>query len=381
MAYRSVTAIQAYVEALGFSVIQNRPLYVMVQAAGSTAQDVNAYYDHAYLHPSQPRTIKLFGSSAYAPGMDQDIYWHEFGHLFNESVTAERGLDFAGDAGAIWTEGAAIHECLADYLSESVSGRGYIGKWVARNIDGFAPGQPLRSAIAQNAKSDFRQVIEADGTGAQPERYAVAEWCSRVLWEIRENFVVQNPKLGAIYSDRMVYSALSLLGRDASLSQFQKALLQSDEQLHCGGHEEAIMNAFEGRGFSQPATLAQPLTLSAKAIAVNPTTGAPTAPLPGGLVVFQFTLRNPNGAVARNVRVRLEPKDARLFPTTYQQAFGDVPSGRSLSVGTAGGGLSLEYSVAGEIDSAAVRGQAIGFRLRVMSENAPDTVFEGAIQL
>lgn len=175
MAYRSVTAIQAYVEALGFSVIQNRPLYVMVQAAGSTAQDVNAYYDHAYLHPSQPRTIKLFGSSAYAPGMDQDIYWHEFGHLFNESVTAERGLDFAGDAGAIWTEGAAIHECLADYLSESVSGRGYIGKWVARNIDGFAPGQPLRSAIAQNAKSDFRQVIEADGTGAQPERYAVAE--------------------------------------------------------------------------------------------------------------------------------------------------------------------------------------------------------------
>jgi hypothetical protein len=50
-------------------------------------------------------------------------------------------------------------------------------------------------------------------------------------------------------------------------------------------------------------------------------------------------------------------------------------------VGTAGGGLSLEYSVAGEIDSAAVRGQAIGFRLRVMSENAPDTVFEGAIQL
>lgn len=383
MGYRSITSIQAYVEALGFSITKSRPLYVMVQASGSTSQDVNAYYDHAYLNPGQPRTIRLYGSSQFAPGMDQDIYWHEFGHMVNESVSGERGIDYAGDSGAVWTEGSALHECLADYLAESVSGRGYIGKWVARNFNGFQAGQPLRSAEDPNGqKVDFRTLITADGTGARPERYEVAEWCSRVLWEIRESFVRQNSQTGAIYSDRMIYSAASLLGRDASLSQFQSALMESDEQLHCGGHQEAIVEAFESRGFTQPSKLEQPLALSANPVTVRVTsTGVQAvAPAPGSTVVFNMSIRNPNGSTARNVRVRLEPKDARLFTTTYQQGYGDLPAGRAISIGVSNG-LSSDFSVVGEIDSKAVRGQQVGYRLRVMSENSKETVIEGVIRL
>ncbi len=371
MAYRSVSNIQAYVEALGFSIVKSRPLYVMVQAAGSNSQDINAYYDHGYLNPAQPRTISLYGTSQYAPGMDQDIYWHEFGHMLNESITSERGIDFAGDKGAVWTEGSALHECLADYLAESVSGRGYVGKWVARNFAGYEAGQPLRSAEDTSPiKLDFKRVISADGTGEKPERYAVAEWCSRVLWEIRDSFVRENSQTGPIYSDRMIYSAASLLGRDSSISEFQTALMQADDELHCGGHQDFIAGAFESRGFTKPGTLGQPLTVTAQ----------PASAAPGRAATFVVVIQNPNGEVARNVRVQLESMDPRLIVTTYMQAYGDLPPGATLNIGGPGG-LSSAFSVAAEFDSGTFRGQQLPYRIRVLSENGVDAVIDGVIRL
>ncbi len=381
MAYRSVTAIQAYVEALGFSVVKTRPLYVMVQAAGSTSKDVNAFYDHAYLNPKSPRTIKLYGASQYAPGADQDMYWHEFGHLFNESVTGERGMDYAGDTGAIWTEGSAIHECLADYLSESVSDKPYIGKWIARNLDGYKAGDPLRSA---QGPMDFRTVATADGTGARPERYEVAEWCTRVLWDIRKNFVAEDAEAGALKSDRMIYSAVSLLKRDTSFAQFQSALQNADEELHCGGHTDAINEAFENRGFIEADTLDNPLKLTAAPVTVKVSdsgTVSAASPGPGVTVVFNVQIQNANSQVARNVRLKLEPKDAKLIALTYQQGYGDLAAGKTIAVGTGGAGLGVDFSVAGEIDSTARAGQRIPYRLRLIPENGTETVFEGELRL
>lgn len=381
MAYRSVTAIQAYVEALGFAVVKTRPLYVMVQAAGSTNRDVNAFYDHAYLNPKSPRTIKLYGASQFAPGADQDMYWHEFGHLFNESVSGERGIDYAGDTGAVWTEGSAIHECLADYLSESVSDKPYIGKWIARNLDGYKAGDPLRSA---QGPMDFRTVATADGTGARPERYEVAEWCTRVLWDIRKNFIAEDAEAGALKSDRMIYSAVSLLKRDTSFSQFQSALQSADEELHCGGHSDAITEAFENRGFVEAESLSGPLKLTAAPVTVKVSdTGSVSAAsaAPGVTVLFNVRIQNGNSEVARNVRLKLEPRDAKLIALTYQQGYGDIPAGKTISIGTGGAGLGPDFSVVGEIDSTARAGQRIPYRLRLIPENGTETVFDGELRL
>jgi hypothetical protein len=383
MAYRSVTAIQAYVEALGFSVVKTRPLYVMVQADGSNSQEVNAFYDHAYLNPSAPRTIKLFGSSSYAPGVDQDMYWHEFGHLFNESITAERGIDYAGDAGAIWTEGSAIHECLADYLSESVSGKEYIGKWIARNISGFRPGDPLRSAVDTRSDTiDFRSVITADGTGAKPERYQVAEWCTRVLWDIRKSFVDDYGTDGAVQADRFIYSAASRLGRDTSLSEFQNVLYDTDQQLHCGGYGGVVSDAFEKRGFVQAQKLARPLTASAEAVTVriSGTSYQPATPAPGTSVIFLTRIQNSNGSTARNVRVRLDSKSSYLVPRIYQQGLGDLESGKTVSIGTSGG-MSASFSVVGEIDSRTPPGTRIPYQLTILTENGSESIVTGEIRL
>jgi hypothetical protein len=383
MAYRSLTTIQSYVEGLGFSVVKSRPLFVMVQAEGSTSQEVNAFYDHAYLNPSAPRTIKLYGSSSFAPGVDQDMYWHEFGHLFNESITAERGIDFAGDNGAIWTEGSALHECLADYLSESASDKDYIGKWIARNIGGFRPGDPLRWASDRNGKPlDFRQIARADGTGAKPERYEVAEWCTRVLWDIRQSFIEDYGADGPTVSDRFVFSAASLLGRDSSISQFRDALVAANEDLHCGGYGEVIQGAFERRGFVKAETLPGPLGVTGTAVTVrvNGTSIQPTPPAPGASVVFSVRIQNTFRSIARNVRMKLSSSSALLIPKIYQQGLGDLEAGRTLNVGTSDG-LPSTFSVLGEIDSRAPVGSTIPYTLTILTENGPDAVLRGEVRL
>lgn len=384
MAYRSITAVQAYVEALGFPIVKSRPLYVMVQAAGSTATEVNAFYDHAYLNTATPRTIKVYGTSQYAPGMDQDIYWHEFGHLVNESISAERGIDYAGDTGAVFSEAGAIHECLADYLAESVSGKPYIGKWIARNISGYAAGQPLRSAQETDGKlQNFGTVAIADGTGNIPDRYGIGEWCSRVLWDVRKSFVEKDSTAGPILSDRVVYSAVSLLTKDTSMAAFKSALLQADDELHCGGHQDAINTAFESRGFVSPGSLDQALVLTATPIGVTTNASgdkAPAALAPGVQVVFNMSISNPNSKIARNVRVRLESADSRFHALTYQQSYGDMEGGQKIAVGGSGG-LAVDFSVVGQIDSTAPRGKSLPYTLRVLSENGQETVFTGVIPL
>lgn len=378
MAYHSVYTIQDYVESLGFSVVQSRPLYIMVRAKTENPDEVNALYDHNYLNPSLPRTMRLFGNTPFAPGMDRDMYWHEFGHLFNESVSREVGIDLAADYGAVFTEGSALHECLADLRNNLVTEQPTIGRWLARNIAGISPGAPLRYAVDRNdGKSQFRSVILADGSGTNPERYTVAEWCTRVLWEIRDNVVKQNPQDGNALADRLIFSAASLLPRDASLQQFMQALKQADEELHCGEYSDGIEAAFERRGFvEEPEELSRPLQLVAEPVRLRVSQRSQGFFQPTSLG-FRITVTNPNSETARNVRVKLESLDPNLHVLTYQQGYGDLPPGSALNIGER---LGFDFSVSAEIDRATPQGKRLGYRIRVFSDNGGEKVLEGQVQ-
>lgn len=384
MAYYSVSSMMHYVEGLGFSLVKSRPLYVMVRAPSDTGQGstVNAYYSHNYLNPSLPRTIKLFGDGQYAPAIDRDMYWHEFGHYVNESISREVGIDYAADSGAAFTEASALHECLADYLAESVGNKSDIGKWIARNFSSIPAGAPLRSAVAKSDDfNDFQKVANFNGTDKNLDRYRMGEWCTRVLWDLRSQFVQEDPTSGPIFSDRLIYSAVSLLGRDTTMSKFRQALTTADQQLHCGFHQTSIEKAFTSRGFNtEPSELASKLTLQVSPVGLNAqgdklVLGTPSA---GNQVSFQMKITNSNNNTARNVRVRMESSDPMLVPVAYLQGYGDLPSGSSIVVGQ--GGLSLDYAVYGTID-ASVRTRTLPYRLRVQPENGPETVYEGEIQL
>jgi len=379
MAYQSLLSEISYVESLGFKVVKSRPLYVMVRAPQRTANEINAIYDHNYLDPSLPRTIRLFGESEFAPGMDRDMYWHEFGHLFNESASREVKMDFAGDNGAIFSEGSALHECLADYLNYTMSGVPTIGRWLARNLPEYQAGEPLRTALDKNdGLSTFRNVITNDGSG-NPERYTVAEWCSRVLWDLHEKFVSNDPETGSFLADRLVYSAVSLMKKDTSIKAFYENLLAADDNLYCGDNSGNIENAFESRGFSaDPDGLNSPIALVADPVALSASSSQPASNFDQTASVgFSIKIKNTSGVTARNVRVRLETSDPNLHIVTYQQGYGDIPAGKSLSIGE--GTLGYDSSVSAEIDQNAPHGRAIRYRVVVEADNGGRNLVEGTI--
>src|SRR5690606_23079956 len=102
---------------------------------------------------------------------------------------------------------------------------------------------------------------------------------------------------------------------------------------------------------------------------------------PGVTVLFNARIQNPNSDIARNVRLKLESKSNLLVTLTYQQGFGDLAPGKTISVGTGSSGLGPDYSVVAEIDKSARAGQRIPYRLRLISENAQETVIEGELKL
>lgn len=380
MAHYSITTALQYMQVLGFSLVKTRPLFVMTQFREEAGKpgEVNAFYDHNYLQPDLPRTMKVSGEGQYAPGIDRDIYWHEIGHYLNESISNETGMDFAGDAGAVFSEGSALHECLADYIAETLSNRPYVGRWIGRNFDDVPVGDPLRRATDTSKSPRFQDVVKNDGSQSFPERYKVSEWCSRVLWDLRTQFAKEDPSAGPALADRFIFSAVGMLKKDSSIREFKAALEQSDESLHCGLHKTSIERAFAGRGFnSNPDTLRKQLTVAVQARAVTPTAnGYNAATMKAGATVgFDIKISNPNTVVARNVRIRLESKSAAFRTTTYQQGLGDLQGGVLLSIGT-GGVLALDYSVFGEWVSGATA-TSIPYRLRVLVENGPETVIEG----
>ncbi len=383
MAYTSIEAEIAYFEGLGFKFVRSRPLFVMVNAKSSEGESSspNAFYNHGYFSPDQPRTIQLFGEGDFAPGMDADMYRHEMGHFLNESVSAEVGFDFAGDSGAYFTQGAAMHEAFADLAAMSIGDKPNVGKWVARGIQGFAPGQPLRSAIDSGSRfMVYQDVSFANAKGSSPERYQMAEWITRVLWGIRAKIIAERgADKGPINSDLLMYSGLSLLKRDASVTDLRNAIVKADQKLYCGGHGEMIKAEFEKRGFTtDPPPVTEPITITAQPAGLKNGQAA-AAISPGGEVSFTVSLTNSDRVVARNVRVRLESADRYLIATTYQQGYGDLAAGQSISVGN--NGWPLASAVVGRIDSRAPRGSQIRFKLRVLIDNGPSQVFDGSIQL
>lgn len=386
MAYHGISAITDYVESLGFSIDRSRELYVMVrsnedpdsQTLSPPTQDINAYYVHNTYHPEKPRYIQLFGNVNYPLGADRDVFWHEFGHLFNESLSANRGIDDASERGASYMEGGAIHECIADYLSESASNKPYIGKWAARNISQIPAGQPLRSALNQKDGKDLFGSVNTFQNDI-PEKYHVAEWCTRVLWDIRSQFEKEDSKTGKLFSDRVLFSAVSLLGKNASFSQLREAILYSDQQLHCGLHQTSIKKAFSSRGFQEnvPA-LSEPLIIQAQPIGFKKEGNEILRVAPSSQsdeILFSLVMSNPTNRLARNVRLELLSNDPAVLVYANVQGFGDLPARSSIRVGEGGAYTDHLSSVSFGVDPQYLNGRnRIKVFLKITIENGPSTL-------
>lgn len=394
MAYHAISSISEYIKALGFTTDKSRELYVMVRSnsdpeqavSSGTNQEINAYYSHNTYQPQKPRYIQLFGDVRYPLGADRDVYWHEFGHHLNESLSVGRGLDDAGEQGAFFTEGSAIHECLADYLSESASQKGYIGRWAARNLSEIKPGYPLRAGLSLNDnKNYFSSVAIYQASKGAPDKYDLAEWCTRVLWDIRSQFENENKQAGAFYSDRTVFAAVQILPKNASLLDFKDALIESDRILNDGTHASFISSAFSRRGFPDKGSpLSQPLRLQIAPVGFKEFNNQIAAVSPNGSadeIFFSLLITNPNGGSARNVRLQIVSSDPAVIPYVEMQGYGDLPAGASVRI-TGNQYKDFTGSVSLALDRRYASGRSrVRFSLKVSSENTPEMVIPVELSL
>ncbi|MBY0369298.1 hypothetical protein K2X33_01345, partial [bacterium] len=159
-----------------------------------------------------------------------------------------------------------------------------------------------------------------------------------------------------------------------SIKAFREALLSADGDLHCGGHSAVIQSAFSSRGFYDAPVLSKPLDFTAAVTVARASASV------AGTASFVYKIRNSNAVPARNVRVKIEPLDPRLHASTYMQAYGDLPAGRTISIGLSGG-MATDFSVTGTIDAGVASGQRLRYRLRLMAEGAADVVYEGEVAL
>ncbi len=366
MAYQTLASMTSYLAALGFPLDTSRPLFVLTRIPIQNIEETNAYFDNSNLDLSAPTSMKLFGEST---GQDRDMYWHEIGHGLAERTRAL--IDYAGDNGAPITQGSSLHECFADYLEQSVSGTDYIGRYIARNFSDIPKGEPLRWASDRNdGKSDYAKVTTNDGKSTFPKRYDVAEWCTRVMHDVRSRFVQKYGEVeGPILADRLVFGAMELLKKDTSIREFYSALGQTDQKYYCGENGADIQDAFAKRGFPlSTGRLVNKLQIQSTPVVVAE-----------GLVGFKLSIRNPNSEIARNVRVRLEAKNAVLIPITYLQAYGDVSPNTQFEVG--GAFMDEYYMVTATADQARLgNATSVPYRLVIFAENGGENVLEGEIR-
>lgn len=373
--------LDRYVPALGFSIDRSRPLYVLVSVPDN-GKPANAFYEHNTFTGLPYRLMKFVGTGEFRPSADAKIGLHEASHNVIESASRGRRIDGAGELGAPATEAAFIHEGVADTLADSITDDPGIGRWLARNFAQISPGQPLRSAVdRQSDVLQYRKVMENDGTGAKPERYEVATWISRALWDIRSSFVGEDDRTGAIFFERLMLSGLGFLSENTSIRQFRGALLTADKDLHCGLHQRSIQKAFDSRGYrADPALLDQPLLLQAQPVGLNLSDNKyqVVALGPGVEGGFKVTITNPNSEVAEDVRLILESSDPNLHITLPLQGLGHLSGGKTVTIGT---GMSFDFSVAFSIDRNAPVGRPLKYTLTLTVGNGPKTSLPGAIAL
>ena len=225
MAYYHLDRAQTRLQALGFTMVNNRVQTAMVN------YDLldNSFYD-----PSN-KTIR-FGEGGVDDAEDGDIVLHEYGHSIHDNQVPGWG---SGDQGA-------MGEGFGDYLSESFSqtlaaAAGHpqlgdpacVGDWDAVSYDTRTPACLRRLDEPKHYPEDAQGQVHADG-----------EMWSAALWRART-------AVGADVADRVIIESHELLDTGATFDQAATAILTADQLVFAGAHRPALRRALYHHGVLQ----------------------------------------------------------------------------------------------------------------------------------
>lgn len=222
MAYYHLDRAQTRIQALGFTMVNNR---VQIAVVNDGNQD-NSFYSPANKQLS-------FGAGGVDDAEDGDIVLHEYGHSIHDNQVPGWG---GGDEGA-------MGEGFGDYLGESfahtlaaaaghaqVADPACVGDWDAVSYDTASPPCLRRLDTAKHYPEDAVNQVHTDG-----------EIWSASLWRART-------AVGADVADRVIIESHELLGTTATFDQAATAILTADQMVFAGAHVPALRRALYHHG-------------------------------------------------------------------------------------------------------------------------------------
>ncbi len=194
--------------------------------------------DNAFFSPQgteapfrAPNLIAIGQGSLFDFSDDSDVFLHEFTHYVSANAIGYNDGQFAVNEYGLSPWAGSIDEGIADYFACTVNGDPTLGE------------ASLAPFGAERDLSDNVKICPDDLVG---EVHEDGELIGSLAWSLHDKF-------GAELGDRLVWSALTLLTRNASLGDFAKGLKRAADKLVSTGEltaadASAVEALIESRG-------------------------------------------------------------------------------------------------------------------------------------
>ncbi|WP_438019992.1 MYXO-CTERM sorting domain-containing protein [Sorangium sp. So ce315] len=176
--------------------------------------------DNAFYSPqgvgapfNAPNLIAIGQGSYFDFSDDSDVFLHEFTHYISANAVGYNEGQFAINEYGLSPWAGSIDEGLADYFACSVNGDSTVGE---ASLQLFGMERDL-SDDDKTCPDDLVGEVHEDG-----------EIIGSIAWSLRE-------RLGQAVADRLVWSAMTLLTRNASFDDFARALKTAAGDLASAG--------------------------------------------------------------------------------------------------------------------------------------------------
>ena len=222
--YYHVDASQRYVQALGFTNVQNNP--IAANPFGEGTIDNSRYYPGA--------NMLSFGSGGIDDAEDAFVIWHEYGHALLEAASAN--LYGAGP------EGAALHEGWSDYWAAS-----YIRSLIE---NGTVPDHDWRRLFRWDGNTSTFQGRVMQTTARYPDGISNNQYTSGTLWAVTMMEIYD--VVGREVCDVLNLQSHFYLAAPTTMPEAAQALIQADIDLYGGTHTQVLIDILGNRGFVNP---------------------------------------------------------------------------------------------------------------------------------
>ncbi len=208
MCYYHIDTFQRYVQSLGYSIYDHKP--ILIDAHGGGGADQSAFSDNGRIY---------YGIGNVDDGEDADVIIHEYGHAlaFDASPGTRGGQERNG-----------LEEGYGDYFAAAYSYdlRADYGWATVMNWDGHSLFWPGRSAATT-------MKYQSSGLGL----YEIGEIWASTMMQIRQ-------EIGSREADQLQLEVLFGCARLMTVRDAYDLLIQADSALFGGSHEQTIRYYF-----------------------------------------------------------------------------------------------------------------------------------------